>query len=308
MPWESRGGNRYYYRKRRDGRHVVSEYLGSGITATLIAECEAARRQEEVHARAAEHRRRAPVETARQTVRSIAGDLRTLVAAVLVANGFHQHKRQWRRRMRPLGYGELSPVPAALAPPDPAEVDRGLKALDDALAIKAEPAKKGKAADVADVLAERERRAAVRQVLRDYPCIWPHLRSKLTNARRALLEAAGCHPDTTTGMVVVHAMKAMRSDLGYEHAPMLEQLLIEQVVLAWFDFDLMQQYYAGHAIKNHTLTAGAYWDRRLNSAQQRSLRAIETLARVRRLSRNVPLQINIGGQQVNVAGEVCSDP
>ena len=44
------------------------------------------------------------------------------------------------------------------------------------------------------------------------------------------------------------------------------------------------------------------------STQVRFLRAIETLARVRRLARNTPaLQINIareGGQQVNVQGDV----
>ncbi len=42
----------------------------------------------------------------------------------------------------------------------------------------------------------------------------------------------------------------------------------------------------------------------MNSAQTRYLRAVETLARVRRLSRDTPLQVNIGAQQVNVAGEV----
>jgi hypothetical protein len=98
-------------------------------------------------------------------------------------------------------------------------------------------------------------------------------------------------------------MKALRTDLGYEYALMLEQLLIEQIVLAWFDLDLMQQYYAGNAVKSHALTTGAYWDRRLSSAQQRYLRAVESLARVRRLARVTPLQVNIGGQQVNVAGQ-----
>jgi len=272
--------------------------------AQALALIDAADRQEAAHARMAEQARRAPVETARQIVRGIAQELRTVTAAVLVANGYHQHKRQWRRRMERtrLAYGEMSPLPAALQPPDPEEIQRGLQALDDALKTAPEPAMKGKAAKSADLLAERARRVAVRQVLKDYPCIWPHLRGRLTNARRALLEAAGCHPDTATGMVVVHAMKAMRNDLDYAYAPMLEQLLIEQVVLTWFDLDLMQQYYAGNAIKNHTLTAGAYWDRRLNSAQQRHLRAVESLARVRRLSSVTPLQVNIGGQQVNVAG------
>jgi len=45
-----------------------------------------------------------------------------------------------------------------------------------------------------------------------------------------------------------------------------------------------------------------YWEKRLTAAQRRFTRACETLARVRKLSRNTPaLQFNIatsGGQQV----------
>jgi hypothetical protein len=53
---------------------------------------------------------------------------------------------------------------------------------------------------------------------------------------------------------------------------------------------------------------GEYWDNLLSSTQARFIRAIEALARVRRLARNTPaLQINIsreGGKQVNVQGDV----
>jgi hypothetical protein len=52
-----------------------------------------------------------------------------------------------------------------------------------------------------------------------------------------------------------------------------------------------------------TLTVGAYWDKRLSMAQKRFMRACESLARVRRLSRRIPLQVNIaakGAQQINM--------
>ena len=53
-----------------------------------------------------------------------------------------------------------------------------------------------------------------------------------------------------------------------------------------------------------TLTLGMYWENCLSAAQRRFTQACETLARVRKLSRNTPaLQFNIatsGGQQVNV--------
>ncbi len=56
----------------------------------------------------------------------------------------------------------MVPRAAALAPPDPEEVKRGLAALDQALTIGPEATTKGKQAEAADLIAERERRKAVR--------------------------------------------------------------------------------------------------------------------------------------------------
>ncbi len=56
------------------------------------------------------------------------------------------------------------------------------------------------------------------------------------------------------------------------------------------------------AFGNHTTSSGSYWDRRLNGAQARYLRASEALARVRPLAMPMPLQVNIANQQVNTAG------
>jgi hypothetical protein len=86
---------------------------------------------------------------------------------------------------------------------------------------------------------------------------------------------------------------------------MLERLLIEQIAVAWLDWDIVQQAYTNNVVvSGHSLNSGAYWDRRVTSAQARYLRAMEALARVRRLAMPMPLQVNIGGQQVNVAGKV----
>ena len=104
-------------------------------------------------------------------------------------------------------------------------------------------------------------------------------------------------------MVLVNGLKGMRRELSYREAPLLEQLLIEHIVLACLDLDVVQQLYAKNAIQGHALSQGACWDRRMNGAQVRYLRAVPPHARARRLAQPVPLQVNIGGQQVNVAGE-----
>src|ERR1043165_9315304 len=102
-----------------------------------------------------------------------------------------------------------------------------------------------------------------------------------------------------------YRLQALKKDLGYEGAPMLEQLLIQHAALCWLMLNLVELSYSGTMKQSITLTLGQYWEKRLSAAQGRFTRACETLARVRKLSRNTPaLQFNIaanGGQQVNVA-------
>jgi hypothetical protein len=101
------------------------------------------------------------------------------------------------------------------------------------------------------------------------------------------------------------ALDNMRRELGYKDAPMLEQMLIEQVLLSWLRLNLWE--YHVTEMGSASLTVADFWERRLSAAQRRYLRACETLARVQRLSRTTPaLQVNIAtrdGQQVNIAGD-----
>ena len=91
-----RGG--YYYRSRREGKRVATEYLGRGEAAQTIARLDALQQEQRVLERAAA---RAEQEAELEIDREIdaLGDLaRQLTRAVLVASGYHTHKRQWRRR------------------------------------------------------------------------------------------------------------------------------------------------------------------------------------------------------------------
>jgi hypothetical protein len=99
-------------------------------------------------------------------------------------------------------------------------------------------------------------------------------------------------------------LQALKKELGYDEAPTLERLLIQQAALCWLKLNLVELNYSSVMKQSITLTLGMYWEKRLTAAQKRFARACETLARVRKLSRNTPaLQFNIaanGGQQVNV--------
>lgn len=101
-----------------------------------------------------------------------------------------------------------------------------------------------------------------------------------------------------------HRLQMLKKDLGNEGAPLLEQLLIQHVALCWLKLNLVELSYSNTMKQSITLTLGIFWEKRLTAAQRRFTRACETLARVRKLSRNTPaLQFNIatdGGQQVNI--------
>ena len=97
MSWEYRGNNRYYYRKTKVDGQIITEYIGAGTVADLIARQDEIDRQRRALA-AAEWQ--AIVEDETETAAKLAAvdDLvKTLTAGVLLANGYHTHRRQWRK-------------------------------------------------------------------------------------------------------------------------------------------------------------------------------------------------------------------
>jgi len=107
-------------------------------------------------------------------------------------------------------------------------------------------------------------------------------------------------------MAIAKRAAMLRDGLGYQGAPQLEQLLIDHAVLCWLRLQDAEAAYSAAMERSLPLDHADYWDRHLSAAQRRYLRALETLARVRRLL-NPTLQVNIaadGGQQVNVAGDL----
>lgn len=99
MGWENRRGKRYYYRKRRIGDRVVSEYVGTG------PEPEAAAALDELTRRAQEEKREL-LRRERRRQRAIDKELdgiclliRNLVDAALLLTGYHNHRGEWRLRL-----------------------------------------------------------------------------------------------------------------------------------------------------------------------------------------------------------------
>lgn len=96
----------------------------------------------------------------------------------------------------------------------------------------------------------------------------------------------------------------IRNELGHHSAPMLEKLLVEQVVICWLRlYDIEIIYSQIRSSGPVTLDVGTYYEHRLSAAQRRFLRACTTLSRIRKMAGRTPelMQLNIGAQQVNVA-------
>lgn len=98
MGWENRNGKSYYYRKERDGGKVRSVYVGSGKTASLIAQLEAIQSDGREGKRILARMERERVQEEDAELDALGDIIHELAAATLIAHGYHQHKREWRRR------------------------------------------------------------------------------------------------------------------------------------------------------------------------------------------------------------------
>jgi len=98
MGWEKRGHRLYYYRKRREGKRVISEYVGHGELAEAIATLDALDRHEQEAERAALWDEREAQRDVDQAIDTAGELVRALTHTVLLASGYHKHKGQWRKR------------------------------------------------------------------------------------------------------------------------------------------------------------------------------------------------------------------
>ena len=94
MAWERRGNRHYYYRKRRHGGCVLSEYLGAGELAQTAAALDSLERD----LRQAEREERQAHRALDAQVDEVIDLFRALTHALLLTAGYHTHKGQWRKR------------------------------------------------------------------------------------------------------------------------------------------------------------------------------------------------------------------
>jgi hypothetical protein len=261
----------------------MSEYVGGGELAALYAALDGSTRAAQALERA---ERRAQVEAERaaeREARQIAADCQELAALALLAAGYHQHRRQWRkRRNAPMGITGsharltrreaqreggratlLAPLPPLPAPGDySAEARRAIMARCNRADATPE-----------DVAALRAWLQANAQRLDGGGM----LRQALDNEIRKM-------QTTALGRELIDDdLQLRRRALGYETAPALERPLIDHLLLCETRLGVIEQGYTHKWGDSMSLETARFWEGRLNAAQRRYLQAVETLARVRRV-------------------------
>jgi hypothetical protein len=140
----------------------------------------------------------------------------------------------------------------------------------------------------------------IRQFLKDYPvlakAVFPMAESTQDLIIKNLMGG-----QAVAETAVREQLLYIRDEMGYHDAPIMEKLLIEQIVTCWLRVQHCEGIIAFMMGKDKSATVLNFWENRLSMCQRRYLAACETLAKIRKMS--VPaLQLNIGDKQINVAG------
>ena len=98
MAREQRRNREYYYRKQRQGRKVISEYVGGGLLADYAEAKDNIRRNQEEQRRAAWQAKKRAEEQLDAILGEVDAAIEPVVTALMLATGHHTHKRQWRKK------------------------------------------------------------------------------------------------------------------------------------------------------------------------------------------------------------------
>jgi hypothetical protein len=145
----------------------------------------------------------------------------------------------------------------------------------------------------------------LRRMLVDHPHLWQAAGDLAFTAALRLIT------NLKTEVAITESLRegwhALRHDLGYATASVLERLMIDQLFLCWLQLNLTQCFYAGLEVDRTPLSVLNYWEKRLSAAQSRYLKACQALTRLNAVRVKVPVQLNIatpGSQQLNMINPI----
>jgi len=189
-----------------------------------------------------------------------------------------------------------------------AKQERTLPALPDSTGAFAEDGKLGVELGgwlvaMTQLAAKGDDRAsqALIEACQTVPRLWEILSTLSSLAVRSWVDLlASERPGTEiVRRTIEKEIERKRSQVAGEDPSPLERLLAERVALCWVAATYADAEYARKLKDGMSFREGEYHARRCEQTNRQLLKAIESLARVRRLL--TPMQVNIGQNQINVA-------
>lgn len=268
MGMERRGSRYYFYRSVRIGDRVEKRYGGGGKTGVAIAAFERVmqnRRLIGIENRKVNAERRKRVAA---RVRKWLAGINAAVGAALVAAGWHQHNREWRKKRGATMTNTAIEVRETWVG---SELSAAAGSLDPSVANKAA---KGDADTLQAVSAYLTGNTAA-------VALWGDL------GRQLLVKLVKLYAGKS--LVYQHAIvrfaSDLRSRLAGSNPSALDWLLAERVVIAWAFVNWAELQYVG-AVDRLNLKQGDYYLKRIDLANRTLLAAVRALAKVER--RNLP--------------------
>jgi len=278
MSWESRNKQKYYYRVKRNGKHLVKTYFGSGATAKRAA-LEDTERREAREKKRTEYKQFLALDA---QLRDLTMATTTLVNASLIGSGFHQHKREWRRRR----HGNIN-------------MDNG----GNMEMIHVNEITTTAATESLETLVRRgmegdqEVLPAIRHMLDQMPALWKNAGTLATHVERAWLQTI-TGDDLVSGEVLERQLAMMKTALAGPAPTMLETLLVDRICACWLAVQ-QAELSATKRLQHHGVALSNAQENRIDKVHRRLLTAIRELARVRKLlTPEQKFQVNIGAQQI----------
>lgn len=310
MGWEKRGQRLYYYAKKRNNGRVHSRYcrygaiedLGRKATAFVQALAKVEDRRWENVAR--------QLGKVQEERKAFEAAVAVLAGGYLNALGFRRHRGQWRRRRGVSAWDGRLPDRQEEAFKMEKDIARDIDEHARRLQSLAEPMLQEIASLQRQIEGgdqEEEARRRLRALFEEAPALW-ELPGALERRAAARLAALLYGTNKERRAELLRGMARLRAELGYTESGPVERMLIAQVALLWVELQVTNVVYAMMVCRDEMDPKyAAAWGSRIEQVERRYLRAIETLARVRRLTGGTPvLQINVASQQVvaNAAGDM----
>ena len=275
MGWELRRGRWYLYRNYRVNGKPAKQYLAAEGDFGSVMAYELANSQDREREGRDRGRKTAAFERASTNGVLIAAEgahekIRIVAEGILVALGFHNHRRgEWRMTR---GTKDLGTLMAGFqdSPKKPGPLITYESPADDVEAV--ELFAKARAGDAGAV-------TAVRGLIVERK--WVEFIGNLGTQAGRQLVANATAGDAIWKAAIDEKMLSLWRELDGASASMLEKLLIQRVLNGWLAVHLLeirQTVWPPAAIKERE-----YLDRAVSRAQKRNTEAITALARVRRL-------------------------